>query len=741
MFEQRVLTAYREKVASDRQARLLQELEEEDKASAQKDAKKVKDAEKKKNKKAVAKQMKAAKDAKKEAEKLAEELAAREAADRKLEEQRIRKEEAKKKREAEKSAQEQEKAKKEQAKSQQKLDAQKKQAEQEQKARDAKLEKQRVKDEESKKKRDEQEVKDIAATQNSKVVEEQTQEAYKSNPVLSPPEALKRPSQPIFPPGLANTKPASPSVAIATPVLPKANTAVTLNGRARQMSEHGAPTISPTVNSPLLAVQKRQSPPSNNQRSLPIMPSNPQRSVHVHQLQQPIIPTMMQQQHHMPLQAAPGMIPPFQSEFGQSLFNGNNIPLPYERQPMPPFPPQHQTSLPSADHFRAPFSAASPITGLASINARVNDVPPGFQALQQHVGLPLQPPGLSRNRAPTNHNRQPSIDEINPLQSESSLLPIAKPTPIQRPTSVNPNQDILVSKSKVDIDESNKHLGSSALLDDADDEPMFPMAALRRTSNPVGNFRSGSMPFGGSSLYPTGKLVQPRLDNFGSVSGSWSSTSAFGPSPVTMTNNNHWGTSLTSNSPSTTSAWSSNPFPPSMRQGNNANRARSVRLAMCKACRILTSNSTTGNEFHDVALILQQIDRSQSLDVLPQLDEIQDICETEGDAYNGGGLLHLRKSGQNFAIKFETDNNFIDHNTTPQLGRMMPNMSGLGDIGSLPPNYIPGVGNTGSRSTSGGNGNGNGVGNAFGAIGPSISPPGLLGHHNTNGNHQGGLGF
>ena len=50
MFEQRVLVAYREKVAQDRQLQLIKELEEEDRAAAERDAKKTRDNQKKKDK-------------------------------------------------------------------------------------------------------------------------------------------------------------------------------------------------------------------------------------------------------------------------------------------------------------------------------------------------------------------------------------------------------------------------------------------------------------------------------------------------------------------------------------------------------------------------------------------------------------------------------------------------------------------------------------------------------------------
>lgn len=50
MFEQRVLQAYRERVAQERQFQLLRELEDEELAAAQKDAKKQSANQKKKDK-------------------------------------------------------------------------------------------------------------------------------------------------------------------------------------------------------------------------------------------------------------------------------------------------------------------------------------------------------------------------------------------------------------------------------------------------------------------------------------------------------------------------------------------------------------------------------------------------------------------------------------------------------------------------------------------------------------------
>jgi hypothetical protein len=79
MFEQRVLNAYREKVAAERQEQLLRELADEDKIQAERDAKRQKENQKKKDKKKQQKQAKEAERAKKDAEKAAEEVYAHEA--------------------------------------------------------------------------------------------------------------------------------------------------------------------------------------------------------------------------------------------------------------------------------------------------------------------------------------------------------------------------------------------------------------------------------------------------------------------------------------------------------------------------------------------------------------------------------------------------------------------------------------------------------------------------------------
>ena len=145
------------------------------------------------------------------------------------------------------------------------------------------------------------------------------------------------------------------------------------------------------------------------------------------------------------------------------------------------------------------------------------------------------------------------------------------------------------------------------------------------------------------------------------------------------------------NSPLGTS-WSNTSFNPlggavGHRPSVANNRPRAVRLAVCNACRAL------GPDYHDVAQL------HMDLDPRPSLSEIADICETEGDALNGGGTLLLRRSGPSaFSVRFEPDE---------------PRPHGLGEIGSpVPGNSMPaGFGQRG--------------GGGYGAIGGLASPGGF----------------
>ncbi len=112
-------------------------------------------------------------------------------------------------------------------------------------------------------------------------------------------------------------------------------------------------------------------------------------------------------------------------------------------------------------------------------------------------------------------------------------------------------------------------------------------------------------------------------------------------------------------------------------------RPVAIRLMICQACKQLTGSNKHGNGFHDVNVVLRQIDQIRPTNEAPvQMREILEICETEGDSQNGGGYFIIKNEGPNrMAVKHELNTNI------PPGGRggMPP-----GEIGSpLPGNTMP----------------------------------------------------
>ncbi|OZJ04071.1 hypothetical protein BZG36_03401 [Bifiguratus adelaidae] len=155
MFEQRVLTAYREKVARERQQRLLEELEEEDRREKEKEAKKLKEKEKKRDKKRLLKQQKDEERQAREAERLAQEAAAKAERERKQEEQRKKMEEERARKEEERRQKEEERLRKEEEKRRRQREEREREAEKERKRKE-KEEKERKEREEKERKEKEE---------------------------------------------------------------------------------------------------------------------------------------------------------------------------------------------------------------------------------------------------------------------------------------------------------------------------------------------------------------------------------------------------------------------------------------------------------------------------------------------------------------------------------------------------------------------------------------------------------
>lgn len=256
------------------------------------------------------------------------------------------------------------------------------------------------------------------------------------------------------------------------------------------------------------------------------------------------------------------------------------------------------------------------------------------------------------------------------------------------------------------MDELSKHLGSSALLDDSDEPLPTNPAENRRTSGVLAGRTNHS-----GSIGPVGGFGAPG-SSFGAPGSSWPTPSLpFGQGSGLGQQN--WGGLPT---PSIGS-WQQNnaAFAPNsfgaigggqIHRPAGGNRPQTIRIAVCQACKHLSNaNRGEGDGFHPVEVLMRQIQTHNSnpllADIPPTLEEIEDICDTEGDSNNGGGELDVRRQAgeKTFAVKWSPDA------MTPDGGR---GFGGLGEIGSPMPQ---------KSSPSGGYVGAPGAGRGFGSLG------------------------
>lgn len=726
MFEQRVLTAYREKVAAERQKRLLEELEDETRLDAEREAKKARDAEKRKKKKDAQKQAKAEEKARRDAEKAAEEAAQLEIENKKREEVQRRKEEQRKKREAERKAQDEEKQRKEAERIKRQQEERGRHQEAERKLREQKALEKKSKDEARKKEREDREAREREAKEKrvqderekrereakAKADREAAERERKMQQHIHPPQIAKRPSQlgmVAVPPGLhpkaQQQQPSSgvnsPHISVATPALPKPP----VPGLPRQPSLYGPLATSPRSSHP--STSKSTSPgnvPGNapNSATKTILQKPPSQG-HVHQPQPQLNaafnymgPSAMYPNGSNSFNGLPQMggFPGFHQP--QGAFMGH-------RQPGPGFPGSGQLGG-SFQPFHATNGMHGPPPGMNGLGMMPQgrgfpmDNTPAFSHQQMNpVGAPGGAPGSGLPHGPIpNHSRTQSSDKTNVdfTNPASAAHPISRPNPIQRPSSVKPQEGRLANG---DVDDLSSHLGSSALLDDADDP--LPPAPERRQSAFAGPRAAG--PLGMSSPF----AGPARLDSFGTPGSSWTSPSMFGP-PGGLTGGSNWGAGISSPS------WPHNGgFGGLGHRQSGPNRPLTIRLALCQACKQLSQREHSADDFHPVESILRQMDLSRApVDSPVTLKEIEDICETEGDSQNGGGLLHVRPDGNSFSVRYEPDAG------TPGTGRAP---GALGEIGSPMPSHSVPFGTSAPNRLSG-----------FGSLSGAVTgSPGGNGYH------------
>jgi len=730
MFEQRVLQAYREKVAAERQQKLLEELEEEGQLDKQREAKRAREAQKKKEKKEKQKQAKAEEKARKDADE-AEKLATLKAEEeRKQEEQRRKKEEQRKKKDAERKAQEEEKLRKEADRLKRQQDERTRQQEAERKAKEAKAAEKAVKEEAKRKEREDREGREREAREKKAHDEKQRKDvetkvklekearekadreakaAQNAQAAPQQPQIAKRPSQPAIPlpPGLHPKQSSgfsSPHVQVATPVISKTPTP----NKPRQSSQQGSHGSSPKTPAIGVATSKSISPSNAaTQQPSATVPKSILQKPQVSQPPQPTQPSQTMSPMH-PMHPPPGMHPPavFGAPPGMGFPNSQSPMMPgmAQRTPgphnMPMFPPHGMNMGNQYRGFPPPNGMSMPPGIAPSMMPPIGrgfspDPPPGFSQPIPGAGSTNHMPVYSAPREgvmpPSTHSRVNSIEKPG-FESPNANVgpqtnPISRPAPIQRPSSVKPYEGNENRKStNFDVDNLSNALGSSALLDDTD-EPIPAPGAVdpRRQSLASGFPRSSGMAFGGG-LPPPANQPPRGMEQYGlglNPGGTWGSPNLPPFGAPNMNPGPNWG-----NSPN--SGWSNGPFGMGMSQAQHrasVSRPVSVRLMVCEACRRLTaSKAGTPDGFHEVGTIQQQIERIRNQnEVMVQTNEILDICETEGDAHNGGGNFTVKQDPANAnrkLVKYDADGGMTGH------GRPM---SGLGEIGSpVPGHAIPG---------------------------------------------------
>jgi hypothetical protein len=666
MFEQRVLTAYKEKVAKERQQKLLEELEDEDRANSQKKAKKAKDAQKKKDKLAQKKQALAEEKARRESEKAAEEAALRAAEEKKIQEQKLRAEEKRKKKEAQKKAEEEERSRKEAEKQRRLQEQRERQAELERKQREAKEKERKEREELRQKERDAKESKDREAKERREKQERdkrekelkakadrEAREKQKRDDIAAQQAAVqaahtatmaakRQPPVPIPATLQSHVAPiASPHVPVATPAIPKAPTPIKLRTSSQQDSNSSIPqtpqssalsqNASPVPSTPLQGSPGPIGPPGKNPTQHPF--------IHQPQATSPI---------HSALKSPPGM--------QANPFGG--MPMGMGFQPgMPMMAPgfermHHNPMFPHQQPLGGPFRPLAGPNGMPihpGMNMHQMPQGRGFPLPHGPPGFPNMPNGLGgigqlfgppKDAPPIqSHSRQPSASYEKPfdnLNGGPQAQPIARPAPIGRPPSVVHGHR--KEAGNTDMEDLTNQLGSSALLDDSDEQPINPGFVGRRSSalsnlNSRPNFPP--MPFG---MEPTfGSPIHPY--------NTWGAPpNPFGPSSLPGSSfSGGWGPVLNGSFGSAA---------PMVRPSQP--RSVAVRLMICRACKNIEGTSPDG--FNDINVIKEQIDHFNPGNEPISEKEVLDICETEGNSINGGGSFDIRRDDNGCFIRHNAEN-------------------------------------------------------------------------------------
>jgi hypothetical protein len=142
-------------------------------------------------------------------------------------------------------------------------------------------------------------------------------------------------------------------------------------------------------------------------------------------------------------------------------------------------------------------------------------------------------------------------------------------------------------------------------------------------------------------------------------------------------------------------------FPLGTMATHRQSRPLQIRVNVCIACRQLkAAGVATPDGFLKIGDILQIV--GLGLQPIPTVQEVLDICETEGTPHNGGGLFSIKTPGPTLAqslVRFDPSNEGAGMERTstmgeigsPNIGSSMPSTGGgsgfFPGLGAMPNNF------------------------------------------------------
>lgn len=234
-----------------------------------------------------------------------------------------------------------------------------------------------------------------------------------------------------------------------------------------------------------------------------------------------------------------------------------------------------------------------------------------------------------------------------------------------------------------EVEQLATQLGSKALLDDSD----IPLSASSSDHlSAPGAPGSGRAPF--SNNFPDAKH-----DAF--QSGNWG---AFSPNG-SFTGTPNWG--APGLAPKQSGGWPVQHQPGSNAFGiigggggggvhathrPHASRPVAIRLMVAEACKKLSATPGTANDgFHPAPFLLRQVELMKPPhEPLISLNEMLEICDTEGNGQNGGGSFIVRSDGlQGQSVKFEPSSGTSSKRAVGDIGSPLIAHSQLATFGGI----------------------------------------------------------